>query len=119
DGKRTPAELATMLGADTPTALERLAGLGFLVLYEPQSEPAPPTPAEPPSPAVRSRRSAGLAKIYLLDRLQLIRHPDTNRMTAMLNAAATDHDIRRVTDVTLRFVAELSGARYARKLADS
>src|SRR5690606_20326413 len=77
------------------------------------------TPAEPPSPAVRSRRSAGLAKIYLLDRLQLIRHPDTNRMTAMLNAAATDHDIRRVTDVTLRFVAELSGARYARKLADS
>lgn len=124
DGKRPLDELTALLGPDTPGMLERLQERGFLTrppVAEPAPEPRPETPQEAiaPEPATtaRNRRSAAIAKIYVTDMLSLMRREDADAMSAHLHAATSEPEVMAAIDATLRFITEVSGPRYARKIA--
>lgn len=116
DGKRAPDELAALLGPDTSAMLEGLRERGFVT--RPPASPAPPSePVAEAAAAPRSRRSAAIAKVYVNDMLVLMRRDDAEAMSARLHAAATDHEVMTAVDAALQFIAEVSGPRYARKIA--
>ena len=83
DGRRTRAELVTMLGADYATSIDRLMHDGYLWQVDgmPPPRPAPvvdvasPLPPQPQEPVTSKRRSLVAAKMYLVDMLQLQRTP--------------------------------------------
>ncbi|MDX5444603.1 MAG: hypothetical protein LPJ87_00915 [Zoogloeaceae bacterium] len=115
DGKRAPDELAALLGPETPDMLERLRERGFVTpAATPSAEPEPAV--QPPAPT-RSRRSAAIAKVYINDMLVLMRRDDAEAMSARLHAAGSDHEVMTAVDAALQFIAEVSGPRYARKIA--
>lgn len=114
DGKRPLDELTALLGPDTPGMLERLREQGFLTRPT-VAEPAPV--ADKAATTKRTRRSAAIARIYVADMLKLIRRDDADAMSATLYAATSEPDILAAIDAALRFVGEVSGPRYARKIA--
>ncbi|MBA4743243.1 MAG: hypothetical protein H2060_11130 [Azoarcus sp.] len=57
-------------------------------------------------------------KIYMTDMLQLMRRADADAVSATILAAITEDEVKRATEAALRFVAEVSSARYARKLVE-
>ena len=84
DGRRTRADLVTMLGAEYATSIDRLMHDGYLWQVDgtPPPKPAPvveaaspPSSAQPREPAPAKRRSLVAAKMYLVDMLQLQRNP--------------------------------------------
>jgi len=83
DGRRTRADLVTMLGADYATSIDRLVHDGYLWQVDgmPPPRPAPvvdvasPLPPQPQEPVTSKRRSLVAAKMYLVDMLQLQRTP--------------------------------------------
>lgn len=124
DGKRALDELSTLLGPDTSGMLERLQDLGYLTrpsYSAPHPEPLSVAPAASIAPEVaspsRNRRSAAIAKIYVTDMLSLMRRDDASAVSAHLHAATSEREVMAAIDATLRFIAEVSGPRYARKIA--
>jgi hypothetical protein len=113
DGKRPPDELTTLLGADTPAILERLRAQGFIT-GQPTAEPRRTTDR---ATTARNRRSAAIVKIYMVDMLGVMRRGDADAMSAHLHAARSDPEVMATIDAALRFIAEVSGPRYARKVA--
>ena len=113
DGKRAPDELAALLGPDTPAMLEALRERGFIT----RPSAAAPEPLAQTAAAPRSRRSVAIAKVYINDMLVLMRRDDAEAMSARLHAAASDREVRTAVDAALRLIAEISGPRYARKIA--
>ena len=87
DGRRTRADLVSMLGADAAPSIDRLMREGYLwntdashvVAPTPTPSPAPPPQSAmaspPPEQATTKRRSLVAAKMYLVDMLQLQRNP--------------------------------------------
>lgn len=83
DGRRTRAELVTMLGAEYATSIDRLMHDGYLWQVDgmpppksaPAAEPAPAPSSQRPEAAPAKRRSLVAAKMYLVDMLQLQRNP--------------------------------------------
>lgn len=118
DGKRSLDELAAMLGPDTPTAVTRLGELGFLHLPAATVAARPATATTANAAPVRPRRSVAVAKIYMHDMLSLMRSPEADAMAAELHAASTEMAILHTLREALRFIAGISGPRYARKLAE-
>jgi hypothetical protein len=112
DGKRPPDELTALLGPDTPSLLERLQEQGFLT-----RPPVAAAPAPEPATTTRNRRSAAIARIYMTDMLKLMRRDDADAMATRLHAAATDPELRVAVEDALRFISDLSGQRYARRIA--
>lgn len=112
DGKRPLDELAALLGPDTPGMIERLREQGFLTLPPPPAAPRSQAPALP-----RNRRSAAIAKIYMTDMLSLMQRDAADAMSARLHAAGSEPEVMAAVDAALRFVTEVSGPRYARKIA--
>ena len=116
DGRRGLDELTALLGPDTPAMIERLQEQGFLT-RPPVAEAPAAAPAPEPTTTTRNRRSAAIARIYMTDMLKLMRRDDANAMSARLHAAATDPELRVAVDDALRFISDLSGQRYARRIA--
>ena len=83
DGRRTRADLVTMLGADYATSIDRLVHDGYLWQVDGMPPPRPvpvvdvasPLPPQPQEPVTSKRRSLVAAKMYLVDMLQLQRTP--------------------------------------------
>lgn len=120
DGKRSQDELTAMLGPDTPAAVTRLSELGFLRLPAAPvaTRPAATTATTANAAPIRPRRSVAVAKIYMHDMLSLMRSPEADAMAAELHAASTEMAILHTLREALRFIAGISGPRYARKLAE-
>lgn len=128
DGKRAADELAALLGPDTPAALARLAELDFLTAAPPPAIAAPapeaaPVAVEAPPPApispvpTRVRRSIAVAKLYMVDRLTLMRHTVADELSSLIHAANSTPEIMQAISTALRFVADTSGPRHAHKIA--
>ncbi|MDR6991802.1 hypothetical protein [Luteimonas sp. 3794] len=85
DGRRTPAELARLLGADTPALLRQLCDDGYLEgLHTPGPATSPLSAADTAAPADATpvaqiaparRRSLSAARIYVQGMLELQRAP--------------------------------------------
>lgn len=89
DGQRGMDELDALLGAETPALLRRLLDAGYLSVAV--DAPTPPADRPPPDGPMR-RRSLVAAKLYLLDMLELQRHPEAIRHRSRLQAAQGDEE---------------------------
>ena len=89
DGQRSVEELASMLGPETPSHVQRLRDAGYLaaLLEAPASTPAPA-----PTATSSRRRSLVAARMYLLDMLELQRNPDAARHRTSLQATQGEAD---------------------------
>lgn len=127
DGRRTDAELARLLGTDTPALLQQLRRAGYLEGPGSAHEPPAAGPARPtemvvpnagaPAPAAR-RRSLSAARIYLQGMLDLQRAPAAQALRTQL-VGATDEaaTIAAIVDV-LAALPAMTRAGYAQRVRE-
>ena len=137
DGRRTRAELMSMLGADAAPSIDRLMREGYLWntdashVVAPATAPVPipappPQPASAPEPPTSKRRSLVAAKMYLVDMLQLQRSPAAVELRLAIQSTSDPAQIlERLLDALAYLVAntqpsygERVRARFAEVVPD-
>lgn len=141
DGRRRLDELLALLGSDALPLLQRLRGAGLLEEATPAPAATPPVPAAaspaaaplPPSPAVQAtpapppvatppgrtgqRRSLVAAKLYVVDMLQLQRHPDAVELKARIQFAADQNALLAALLEAVPLLRRLTNPRYGERVA--
>ena len=136
DGRRRLDELLALLGSDALPLLQRLRGAGLLEEAPPAPAATPSVPAAaapPPSPAVQAlpapppvatpssrtgqRRSLVAAKLYVVDMLQLQRHPDAVELKARIQFAADQDALLAALLEAVPLLRRLTNPRYGERVA--
>ncbi|KAB7765083.1 hypothetical protein CEK69_17675 [Xanthomonas sp. LMG 12462] len=116
DGQRSLEELATLGGRGADAIVQGLLEQGYLddgrgVAAATVAASAPPPPADP-------RRALLNARMYLLDLLQLQRHPASPALQLQLRAAREEQDTLRAIALALRAMPEMTSERYAQRIRE-
>ncbi|MCW0367291.1 hypothetical protein [Xanthomonas sacchari] len=116
DGQRSVEELATLGGRGADAIVQGLLEQGYLddgrgVAAATVAASAPPPPADP-------RRALLNARMYLLDLLQLQRHPASPALQLQLRAAREEQDTLRAIALALRTMPEMTSERYAQRIRE-
>ncbi|MCW0372610.1 hypothetical protein [Xanthomonas sacchari] len=116
DGQRSVEELATLGGRGADAIVQGLLEQGYLddgrgVAAATVAASAPPPPADP-------RRALLNARMYLLDLLQLQRHPASPALQLQLRAAREEQDTLRAIALALRAMPEMTSERYAQRIRE-
>ncbi|KAB7778219.1 hypothetical protein NG829_03150 [Xanthomonas sacchari] len=116
DGQRSVEELATLGGRGADAIVQGLLEQGYLddgrsVAAATVVASAPPPPADP-------RRALLNARMYLLDLLQLQRHPASPALQLQLRAAREEQDTLRAIALALRTMPEMTSERYAQRIRE-
>ncbi|MFN3984954.1 MAG: hypothetical protein ACK4KV_05670 [Rhodocyclaceae bacterium] len=114
---------ATPDDADRPTigmppVLSRLVR-GHRPTDPPSPTPTPSPPVEPAkaeAPPSRGRRSLAATKLYMVDMLQLMRHPDASARAVDLHTSRAEQEVVDAVMAALCFIDERSGRDYALKV---
>lgn len=117
DGQRSVEELATLGGRGADAIVQGLLEQGYLddgrgVAAAPVAASAPPPPPADP------RRALLNARMYLLDLLQLQRHPASPALQLQLRAAREEQDTLRAIALALRTMPEMTSERYAQRIRE-
>ncbi|MBB5942919.1 hypothetical protein [Xanthomonas sp. 3307] len=106
DGQRSIEELVTLGGRGADAIVQALLQQGYL--DDGRSVAAAPVAA-----------SALLnARMYLLDLLQLQRHPASPALQSQLRAAREEYDTLRAIALVLRTMPEMTSERYAQRIRE-
>ncbi|XQA64582.1 hypothetical protein ACM9XC_14140 [Xanthomonas sacchari] len=116
DGQRSLEELATLGGRGADAIVQGLLEQGYLddgrgVAAATVAASAPPPPADP-------RRALLNARMYLLDLLQLQRHPASPALQLQLRAAREEQATLRAIALALRTMPEMTSERYAQRIRE-
>ncbi|MCW0388405.1 hypothetical protein NB722_002944 [Xanthomonas sacchari] len=116
DGQRSVEELTTLGGRGADAIVQGLLEQGYLddgrgVAAATVAANAPPPPADP-------RRALLNARMYLLDLLQLQRHPASPALQLQLRAAREEQDTLRALADALRAMPEMTSERYAQRIRE-
>ncbi len=117
DGKRSLAELALLLGNDTPVLIAQLQHSGYLQGDDERVVPAVmPTSATPVTPVVERRRSMVAARIYVLDILALQRNPTAAQLHRVLQATREEEDTINALQLALAHLPAITSHGYAQRV---
>lgn len=115
DGQRSVEELATLGGRGADAIVQGLLEQGYLddgrSVAATAAASVPPPPADP-------RRALLNARMYLLDLLQLQRHPASPALQLQLRAAREEQDTLRAIALALRAMPEMTSERYAQRIRE-
>ncbi|MET0550799.1 MAG: hypothetical protein ABW002_16170 [Xanthomonas sp.] len=116
DGQRSIEELATLGGRDADAIVQGLLQQGYL--DDGRGSVAEPVAASAPAPLADPRRALLNARMYLLDLLQLQRHPASPALQLQLRAAREEQDTLRAIALALRTMPEMTSERYAQRIRE-
>jgi hypothetical protein len=118
DGQRSVDDLIALGGSNAATIVQELLQQGYLDDGRPGSAPpsAAPTAANP-APA-DPRRALLNARMYLLDLLQLQRHPASRPLQQQLRDAREDAATLQAIAQALRAMPEMTSERYAQRIRE-
>ncbi|MDR6674094.1 hypothetical protein [Xanthomonas sp. 1678] len=116
DGQRSVEELAALGGSNAAAIVQALLQQGYLDdgrAAAPVAAPAAPAaaPADP-------RRALLNARMYLLDLLQLQRHPASRPLQQQLRDAREDATTLQAIANALRAMPEMTSERYAQRIRE-
>lgn len=131
DGRRNRDDLVALLGQDARPMIERLLQDGYLTLAtgtpvsRPAGAPVPPpiaapvpAPIPPPPRVAESRRSLAASKMYLLDMLQLQRHPDAASLRAEIQTSPSDDELVYRMMKALDVLQHVANPGYAQRVGE-
>jgi len=114
DGQRSVDDLIALGGSNAATIVQELLQQGYLDDGRPGSAaPTAPNPA-PADP----RRALLNARMYLLDLLQLQRHPASRPLQQQLRDAREDAATLQAIAQALRAMPEMTSERYAQRIRE-
>ncbi len=130
DGQRDLVQLGQLVGPETPAMVIQLIQSGYLVSSAAAevtvAAPAAPAPAPAPAPSVmptaalapvtERRRSLVAARIYLLDILELQRHPQAAALFHTLQQARSDDAVMAALHAALEALPGLTSTGYAERV---
>ncbi|MFC6840871.1 hypothetical protein [Xanthomonas theicola] len=106
DGRRSADELAALGGSNAAAIVQTLLQLGYL--DDGRADAAPPDP----------RRALLNARMYLLDLLQLQRHPASRLLQQRLRDAREEAATLQAIAHALRAMPEMTSQRYAQRIRE-
>lgn len=109
DGQRDLVQLGQLVGPETPAMVIQLIQSGYLVL-------SAVTPTAAPVPVTERRRSLVAARIYLLDILELQRHPQAAALFHTLQQARSDDAVMAALQTALDALPGLTSTGYAERV---
>lgn len=119
DGQRDLVQLGQLVGPETPAMVIQLIQSGYLV----SSAAAEVTVAAPSvmptaalAPVTERRRSLVAARIYLLDILELQRHPQAAALFHTLQQARSDDAVMAALHAALEALPGLTSTGYAERV---
>ncbi|CTP89245.1 hypothetical protein XTPLMG728_2173 [Xanthomonas translucens pv. poae] len=117
DGQRSVDELAALGGSNAAAIVQALLQQGYL--DDGRASTAAPAAQTPPAVAPADPRRALLnARMYLLDLLQLQRHPASRSLQQLLRDAREDADTLQAIAHALRAMPEMTSERYAQRIRE-
>jgi len=126
DGQRDLVQLGQLVGPETPAMVIQLIQSGYLVssavaeaAVVAPAAPAPavtPTAAPVPVPVTERRRSLVAARIYLLDILELQRHPQAAALFHTLQQSRSDETVMAALQAALDALPGLTSTGYAERV---
>lgn len=78
--------------------------------------PAPATNVEPPAPRGSARRSLVAAKMYVVDMLQLQRHPDAVELKARIQCTSGQGELLEAILAGMDVLVQLTNASYGQRI---
>jgi hypothetical protein len=118
DGQRSVDDLIALGGSNAATIVQELLQQGYLDDGRPGSAPPSAAPTAPnPAPA-DPRRALLNARMYLLDLLQLQRHPASRPLQQQLRDAREDAATLQAIAQALRAMPEMTSERYAQRIRE-
>jgi len=113
DGQRNLPQLTALVGAEAAAMVIQLIQSGYLV-----SSAVTPTavPVPVPVPVAERRRSLVAARIYLLDILELQRHPQAAALFHTLQQARSDDAVMAALHAALEALPDLTSTGYAERV---
>ncbi|MGB3394008.1 MAG: hypothetical protein WA956_03910 [Stenotrophomonas sp.] len=119
DGRRSLAELVTLLGGDAPALIAQLQRDGYLHAQVPPPATQPTAAASPPvAEAPARRRSLAAARLYLLDMLALQRDPVAVRLHQLLQATREEADTLHAFRLALAQLPTLASEGYVQRVRE-
>lgn len=124
DGQRDLVQLGQLVGPETPAMVIQLIQSGYLVssavaaaAVVAPAAPAPAvTPTAMPMPVTERRRSLVAARIYLLDILELQRHPHAAALFHTLQQSRSDETVMAALQAALDALPGLTSTGYAERV---
>jgi len=117
DGQRSVDELAALGGSNAAAIVQVLLQQGYL--DDGRASTAAPAAQTLPAVAPADPRRALLnARMYLLDLLQLQRHPASRTLQQLLRDAREDADTLQAIAHALRAMPEMTSERYAKRIRE-
>jgi hypothetical protein len=117
DGQRSVDELAALGGSNAAAIVQVLLQQGYL--DDGRASTAAPAAQTLPAVAPADPRRALLnARMYLLDLLQLQRHPASRTLEQLLRDAREDADTLQAIAHALRAMPEMTSERYAQRIRE-
>ncbi|CTP90588.1 hypothetical protein [Xanthomonas graminis] len=117
DGQRSVDELAALGGSNAAAIVQVLLQQGYLDDGR-ASTAAPAAPAPATVAPADPRRALLNARMYLLDLLQLQRHPASRTLQQLLRDAREDADTLQAIAHALRAMPEMTSERYAQRIRE-
>lgn len=124
DGQRDLVQLVQLVGPETPAMVMQLIQSGYLVssavaeaAVVAPAAPAPAvTPTAVPAPVTERRRSLVAARIYLLDILELQRHPQAAALFHTVQQSRSDETVMAALQASLDALPGLTSTGYAERV---
>lgn len=121
DGQRDLVQLGQLVGPETPAMVIQLIQSGYLVSSAAaEVTVAAPAPSVMPTaalaPVTERRRSLIAARIYLLDILELQRHPQAAALFHTLQQARSDDAVMAALRAALEALPGLTSTGYAERV---
>lgn len=122
DGQRDLVQLGQLVGPETPAMVIQLIQSGYLVSSAVAEAaivaPAAPVPGvmQTAAPVTERRRSLVAARIYLLDILELQRHPQAAALFHTLQQSRSDETVMAALQAALDALPGLTSTGYAERV---
>lgn len=122
DGQRDLVQLGQLVGPETPAMVIQLIQSGYLVSSGVAEAaivaPAAPVPGvmQTAAPVTERRRSLVAARIYLLDILELQRHPQAAALFHTLQQSRSDETVMAALQAALDALPGLTSTGYAERV---
>ncbi len=124
DGQRDLVQLGQLVGPETPAMVIQLIQSGYLVssaaaevaVAAPAAPAASVMPTAALAPVTERRRSLVAARIYLLDILELQRHPQAAALFHTLQQARSDDAVMAALHAALEALPGLTSTGYAERV---
>jgi hypothetical protein len=120
DGQRSVDELAALGGSNAAAIVQTLLQQGYLEdgRATAATAVATPAPAAPAAAPADPRRALLNARMYLLDLLQLQRHPASRPLQQQLRDAREETATLQAIAHVLRAMPEMTSERYAQRIRE-